>query len=292
TDNHSCFLLQSNRLHTNLILQRPKIRIHNQLLLFNSLKHPLHKSNSFIPLFKMPGQNTPPHHMCLVSTGIRDTFKYINTVMSALVFIIGIVVALGDMLHSMIDFPINAYRLMAEDWSFGLVLCKLVPFVQKTSVGITVLSLCALSIDRYRAVASWNRIKDIGVSTCTAVEITLIWVISTILAVPEVVGFDTIIMDHRGQHLTICLLHPNNKNQFLQFYKSAKDWWLFRRNENALSTYTEQRREVAKAVFCLVLVFALWWLPLYLSRVLKLTIYDEKDPKRCQLLSKLLETCF
>lgn len=39
----------------------------------------------------MPGQNTPPHHMCLVSTGIRDTFKYINTVMSALVFIIGIV---------------------------------------------------------------------------------------------------------------------------------------------------------------------------------------------------------
>lgn len=50
-----------------------------------------HKSNSFIPLFKMPGQNTPPHHMCLVSTGIRDTFKYINTVMSAVVFIVGIV---------------------------------------------------------------------------------------------------------------------------------------------------------------------------------------------------------
>ncbi|CAB1346557.1 unnamed protein product, partial [Coregonus sp. 'balchen'] len=50
-----------------------------------------HKSNSFIPLFKMPGQNTPPHPICLVSTGIRDAFKYINTVMSALLFIIGIV---------------------------------------------------------------------------------------------------------------------------------------------------------------------------------------------------------
>lgn len=40
-------------------------------------------------------------------------------------------------------------QLMAEDWPFGLVLCKLVPFIQKTSVGITVLSLCALSVDRY-----------------------------------------------------------------------------------------------------------------------------------------------
>ena len=38
---------------------------------------------------------------------------------------------------------------MAEDWPFGLALCKLVPFIQKTSVGITVLSLCALSVDRY-----------------------------------------------------------------------------------------------------------------------------------------------
>lgn len=40
-------------------------------------------------------------------------------------------------------------QLMAEDWPFGVVLCKLVPFLQKTSVGITVLSLCALSVDRY-----------------------------------------------------------------------------------------------------------------------------------------------
>lgn len=37
-------------------------------------------------------------------------------------------------------------------------------------------------------------------------------------------------------------------------------------------------------MFCLVLVFALCWLPLHLSRILKLTIYDEKDPNRCELL--------
>lgn len=39
-------------------------------------------------------------------------------------------------------------QLLAEDWPFGVYVCKLMPFIQKASVGITVLSLCALSIDR------------------------------------------------------------------------------------------------------------------------------------------------
>ncbi|XP_010882802.1 endothelin receptor type B [Esox lucius] len=292
--------------------------------------------NGSSPLRRMPEKSPPPHPMCLVSTGIRHTFKYINTMVSGLVFVVGIVgnsallriiyenkcmrsrpnfliasLALGDLLHIVIDIPINAYRLMAEDWPFGLALCKLVPFIQKTTVGVTVLCLCALSIDRYRAVASWSRIKGFGTSTWTAIEIPFIWVISTILAVPEVVGFDTITMDYKGQHLRICLLHPMQTSQFMKLYKSAKDWWLFgfyfcmplactaifytlmtwkmlKKKKNTVSDYTKQRREVAKTVFCLVLVFVLCWFPLYLSRILKLTIYDEKDPKRCQLLSVFL----
>lgn len=41
-----------------------------------------------------------------------------------------------------------ASRWPFDDSDFGLCLCKLVPFLQKASVGITVLNLCALSIDR------------------------------------------------------------------------------------------------------------------------------------------------
>lgn len=44
--------------------------------------------------------------------------------------------------------PAALPQLLAKDWPFGVQVCKLVPFVQKASVGITVLSLCALSIDR------------------------------------------------------------------------------------------------------------------------------------------------
>ncbi|XP_066562755.1 endothelin receptor type B [Amia ocellicauda] len=291
------------------------------------------------PKTMKPGgpRQLPP--MCSGPTEIRDTFKYINTVVSCLVFVVGIIgnstllriiyknkcmrngpniliasLALGDLLHIVIDIPINVYKLLAEDWPFGVEMCKLMPFIQKSSVGITVLSLCALSIDRYRAVASWNRIKGIGVPKWTAIEITLIWVISFVLAVPEAIAFDMIAMDYKGEHLRICLLHPMQKSQFMQFYKSAKDWWLFSfyfcmplactaifytlmtcemlRKKNgmqiALNDHLKQRREVAKTVFCLVLVFALCWLPLHVSRILKLTIYDEEDPNRCELLSFFL----
>ncbi|KAM8854902.1 endothelin receptor type B isoform 2-T2 [Spinachia spinachia] len=298
-------------------------------------KHRPQASNSSIHPPRV-GQITPNPPMCLESAGIRDAFKYVHTVVSVVVFVVGIVgnsallkiiyvnkgmrsgpniliasLALGDLMHIVIDIPINAYRLLAEDWPFGLLLCKLVPFIQKTSVGVTVLSLCALSVDRYRAVVFWNRIKGIGVPVWTAIEISLIWVISILLAAPEVVGFDMITMSYKDKRLRICLLHPMQTTPFMQFYKSAKDWWLFgfyfclplawtavfytlmtrkmlRNTENTLSDHTKQRREVAKTVFCLVMVFALCWLPLYLSRLLKLTIYDEIDPDRCQLLSVFL----
>ncbi|KPP75662.1 endothelin B receptor-like [Scleropages formosus] len=295
--------------------------------------------NVSLPRSAIPGRPRPFPPMCSGPTEIRDTFKYINTVVSCLVFVVGIIgnstllkiiynnksmrngpnflitsLALGDLVHVVIDIPISVYKLLAEDWPFGVGVCKLVPFVQKASVGITVLSLCALSIDRYRAVASWNRIKGIGVPRWTAIGIVSIWVISILLAIPEAFAFDMITMDYKGEHLRICLLHPVQKSHIMQFYKSAKDWWLFSfyfcmpltctaifytlmtcemlRKKNglqiALSDHLRQRREVAKTVFCLVLVFAICWLPLHLSRILKLTIYNEKDPKRCDLLSFFL----
>lgn len=49
---------------------------------------------------------------------------------------------------SLTDLHVFSMQLLAEDWPFGVEMCKLVPFIQKASVGITVLSLCALSIDR------------------------------------------------------------------------------------------------------------------------------------------------
>ncbi|KAM6971942.1 endothelin receptor type Aa [Aplochiton taeniatus] len=295
-----------------------------------------------------PGNASAPYKFrvpppCNTSTSIKGYFKYINTVISLVVFVVGIVgnatllriiyqnkcmrngpnaliasLALGDLMYISIDIPINVYKLLATRWPFdesvvGLCLCKLVPFLQKASVGITVLNLCALSVDRYRAVASWSRVQGVGVPLLTAIEIITIWVLSLVLAVPEAMGFDMVTFNYRNNTIRTCMLNPQTK--FLLFYKDAKDWWLFgfyfcvplmctaifytlmtcemlhHRNGSlriALSEHLKQRREVAKAVFCLVLIFALCWFPLHLSRLLKKLVYYQNDVERCDLLSFLL----
>lgn len=86
------------------------------------------------PNMSLPRRSQPP--MCTGPTEIRDTFKYINTVVSCLVFVIGIIgnstllriiyknkcmrngpniligsLALGDLLHIIIGIPINVYKV-------------------------------------------------------------------------------------------------------------------------------------------------------------------------------------
>ncbi|XP_032812242.2 endothelin receptor type B [Petromyzon marinus] len=295
---------------------------------------------------RAPGNGTrargpPPWRApCARQLEIRRTFKAVNTAVSSAVFVVGLVgnatllriiwrnkrmrngpnaligsLALGDLLYIVIALPVSVYKLLAEDWPFGVALCKAVPFVQKASVGITVLSLCALSVDRYRAVASWSRIQGMGVPVCTALEIVAIWLLSLLLAAPEAVGFDLLVSEYRGVTLRTCMLAPQQSGAFMRVYKVAKDWWLLgfyycmplactgafyslmacemlsrKRGDLrlSLSDHLKQRREVAKTVFCLVLVFAVCWFPLHLSRTLKNSVYSAVDPGRCDLLSSLL----
>ncbi|XP_055049632.2 endothelin receptor type Aa [Misgurnus anguillicaudatus] len=283
------------------------------------------------------------HPPCRNTTSIKLYFKYINTVISCAVFVVGMVgnatllriiyknkcmrngpnaliasLALGDLIYIIIGIPINVYKLLVEKWpfndnNFGLVLCKLVPFLQKASVGITVLNLCALSVDRYRAVASWSRVQGVGIPLFTAIEISCIWILSFILAVPEAVVFNMFTFNHSNQTIRTCMLKPTTP--FMMFYVEWKDWWLFgfyfcvplactaifytlmtsemlnhRKGSLriALSDHLKQRREVAKAVFCLVLIFALCWFPLHLSRLLKKLVYVPNDERRCDLFNFLL----
>ncbi|KAB5546638.1 hypothetical protein PHYPO_G00074330 [Pangasianodon hypophthalmus] len=282
-----------------------------------------------------------PPPACLLS--MKVAFKYVNTVLFCVIFVVGIVgnatllriicfhknmrngpnaliasLALGDFIYIAIDIPIHIYKLLATRWPFndtlfGLFLCKLFPFLQKASVGITVLNLCALSVDRYRAVASWGRVQGAGIPASTAVKIMCIWVLAILLAVPEAVGFNMVSFVHNNETAQTCMLKP--ESQFMTFYRDAKDWWLFgvyfcvplacsaifytlmtyemlnyRKGslKITLSEHLKQRREVAKAVFSLVVIFALCWFPLHLSRILKKMVYFQHNTQRCDLLNFLL----
>ncbi|PKU31598.1 endothelin b receptor-like [Limosa lapponica baueri] len=197
-------------------------------------------SNHSETLPRATSSEPPLLPVCVKPADIRHIFKYINTIVSCTIFIVGIIgnstllriiyknkcmrngpnvliasLALGDLLYIIIALPINVYKLLAKDWPFGVQVCKLVPFIQKASVGITVLSLCALSIDRYRAVASWSRIQGIGIPMWKAVEVMLIWAVAIVLAVPEAIAFDMVELSYWERHLWVCMLASEQKSSFM-----------------------------------------------------------------------------
>lgn len=56
--------------------------------------------------------------------------------------------ALGDLLLLVTCAPVDASKYLADRWLFGRIGCKLIPFIQLTSVGVSVFTLTALSADR------------------------------------------------------------------------------------------------------------------------------------------------
>lgn len=58
--------------------------------------------------------------------------------------------------------------------------------------------------------------KGMGIPLWKAVEVTLIWLIAVVLAVPEALAFDMLEMPYRGAKLRVCLLHPEQTTNFMK----------------------------------------------------------------------------
>lgn len=86
--------------------------------------------------------------------------------------------ALGDLLLLVTCAPVDASRYLADEWLFGRVGCKLIPFIQLTSVGVSVFTLTALSADRYElgevqiVLLILNRVLIFGSLPCCTIGYT------------------------------------------------------------------------------------------------------------------------
>lgn len=56
--------------------------------------------------------------------------------------------AIGDLLLLLTCVPVDATKYLSAEWLFGRIGCKLIPFIQLTSVGVSIFTLMALSADR------------------------------------------------------------------------------------------------------------------------------------------------
>ena len=91
--------------------------------------------------------------------------------------------ALGDLLVLIFTVPFVSMVFTLEDYPFGEFVCKLQETMKDISVGVTVFTLTALSVNRYYAIVQpWSKRADGKRST--GVITVIIWVASVLLALP------------------------------------------------------------------------------------------------------------
>ncbi|KAM9495117.1 prosaposin receptor GPR37 [Clarias gariepinus] len=94
--------------------------------------------------------------------------------------------ALWDFLITFFCLPLVIFHQLTKDWLLGELSCKIIPYFEVVSLGVTTFTVCALCIDRFRA-ASNVRMYYETIENCasTAAKLAVIWLGALLLALPE-----------------------------------------------------------------------------------------------------------
>ncbi|XP_060105614.1 bombesin receptor subtype-3 [Heteronotia binoei] len=205
--------------------------------------------------------------------------------------------AFGDLLLLLTCVPVDAASYIVDTWLFGRIGCKLLSFIQRTSVGVSVFTLTVLSADRYKAIVKPLELQRADAVLKTCFKAACVWITSLLLAVPEAVSSDLYAfhVPEKNSSFETCAPYPVSERIlqeahslvcFLMFYiiplaiisvyyfLIAKTLYKSTSNMPAeehshARKQIESRKRVAKTVLVLVGLFAFCWLPnhiLYLYR--------------------------
>ncbi|XP_032685638.1 neuropeptide CCHamide-1 receptor-like [Odontomachus brunneus] len=121
--------------------------------------------------------------------------------------------ALGDLLLIVISVPFTAIVYILESWPFGLLLCKLAECVKDISIGVSVLTLTALSADRFFAIVDPMRKLHVTGSGRRATHFTvivavMIWILAIVCAIPASFSYIRVFRVNRNVSFSVCYPFP------------------------------------------------------------------------------------
>ncbi|KAM9813953.1 G-protein coupled receptor 37-like 1 [Neosynchiropus ocellatus] len=95
--------------------------------------------------------------------------------------------ALCDFLVIFFCLPVVVFHQLTLKRLLGDLSCRLVPYLEVTSLGVATFSLCALSIDRFHSATSPAPLHVPKVEPCQSIlsKLSVIWLGSMVLAAPE-----------------------------------------------------------------------------------------------------------
>ncbi|XP_030756117.1 gastrin/cholecystokinin type B receptor-like [Sitophilus oryzae] len=119
---------------------------------------------------------------CLI---IFTTFRYRRMHSVTNVFLSSL--ASSDLLLIIFCIPVKVAKLFSFTWTMGWILCKSVHYMQNLSTICSVLTLTAISIERYYAIVHPVKSKYICTLRQAKSIILVIWIMSVILSVPTAI---------------------------------------------------------------------------------------------------------
>ncbi|KAJ8036242.1 Bombesin receptor subtype-3 [Holothuria leucospilota] len=192
--------------------------------------------------------------------------------------------ATGDLLYILISAPFFVEHELHPNWQYGTTLCKLINAGEITAQGVCVLSLTALSIERYAVLVKGSAVRRLSRRYRGWLSIFAIWVLSLFIALPVFVLADT--TDNRCDYLPVdedvtkvyevgrvLLLYVLPMFTIACFYTCiAKTLFSsagqFARESQPGVRHFSARKRLAFTVLVIALFFGLFWMPYYLHVVL------------------------
>ncbi|XP_062283475.1 G-protein coupled receptor 37-like 1 [Scomber scombrus] len=180
--------------------------------------------------------------------------------------------AFWDFLVLVLCLPVVVLNQLSHRRILGDITCRMVPYMEVVSLGITSFTLCALGIDRFHAATSSSQPKARRVERCRTVllKLLLVWLAALLLSSPEIFlwQLSRAVSPSNGRLIDSCTITPSSPLSFylpdslhslLIRYHQGRMWWSFgcyfclpilftilcqlaTRNVNSDSTSTQKQR--------------------------------------------------
>ncbi|XP_051940536.1 galanin receptor type 1-like [Hippocampus zosterae] len=202
--------------------------------------------------------------------------------------------AVCDLAVVCVCMPITLASRIYAAWVYGDLLCRAVPFTQAVSVAASVLTLSVISVNRYYGVRSPLRARSVFTRRRVLATVAAVWAASSAVCAPIAVvnrrreigfgGFSIPVCqeewpEHRLKQgynvLLFAVLYclPVTFNLTIGFLTGRRLRGGTRtafadldpRSRALHASRLKTRQKIAKTVVCLVLLFAVSWLPLYVA---------------------------
>ncbi|XP_012682751.2 G-protein coupled receptor 37-like 1 [Clupea harengus] len=143
--------------------------------------------------------------------------------------------AFWDFLVLFFCLPVVIFNELTKRRLLGDLSCRIVPYMEVTSLGVTTFSLCALSIDRFHTATS-TQPKPRLVEPCQSIlaKLSVIWVGSMVLALPELLlwQLQQEVAPVSGLPVDSCVQRPSvdlpeSVYALVITYHEARMWWSF-----------------------------------------------------------------